>query len=118
MTDSIADMSAADVNDGFQFNFFDHTKLLLTDSGRAVTFIGPDYKLKTYALASLMREAARLGLLPRERVLQFDLPVDHAQQEDRRQRKQAAVHFMLNKLVYALDVVQSLAQRRHAKSSA
>lgn len=64
-----------------------------------------------------MREAARLGLLPSDASLEFEMPSNHSQQDERRQRKQAAVHFMLNKLVYALDVVQSLAQRRQAKAS-
>lgn len=95
-----------------QFNFFDHTKLILTESAQAVTFIGPDYRLKTYALASLMREAGRLGLLRNPEPMQFDLPADHEQQEERRQRKQAAVHFMLGKLVYALEAVRGLAQKR------
>lgn len=82
-----------------------------------MTFIGPDYKLKTYGLGSLMREAGRLGLLRSASATEFPLPEDHQEQDERRQKKQAAVSFMLNKLVYALDVVQSLAQKRQTKTS-
>jgi polo-like kinase 1 len=38
-----------------QFNYYDHTKLILSDDGRTVTFIDSSYNIWTWHLAALVR---------------------------------------------------------------
>lgn len=47
---------------GGQINFWDHQKLLLTDSAKVVTFIEPDLSLHAHSIGALFAEASSLGL--------------------------------------------------------
>ena len=91
-----------------QINFFDHHKVLLTQNASVLTFIGPDYKLKTYSLNSLMREAAKLNLLglsPTDPNF-GQVPDEGMNPDPKRVKKQQSVSFMLTKLTFCLEVVK------------
>jgi hypothetical protein len=84
-----------------QFNFFDHTKIVLTGDGHAVTLIGQDYRLKTYPLAKLVREGVQL---------EAEAAAAAGELEPRRQRKADQVRFILDKLSYCAEVLRCVAR--------
>ncbi|GAA5917430.1 hypothetical protein JCM5296_001622 [Sporobolomyces johnsonii] len=88
-------------NDVLQFNFYDHTKLIISSSGRTLTFIDPSFVLTTHSLSSLFADAAALGHYS------TSAPVDE------RQRKQLEhARFLLRKVEYCRDVLRTLSQRK------
>ena len=87
-----------------QFNFFDHCKVLLTSGATVVTFIGPDYVLKSYALATLTREAIRLGVLPDGSASdRFDPASDPTGKQARRRER---IRTLLDKLTACHDLLR------------
>lgn len=53
-----------------QFNFYDHTKLILSEGGLVVSFIDKSYNLWCWSLEELMwmkREEEQEGMDPREK---------------------------------------------------
>lgn len=103
-------------NDVLQFNFFgDHTKLLLSENGNVITYIGADYRLKTYTLAKLIHDAARLGLInPDMPSDQYDFSISPGSEhsDPRYAKKQVLLQSILQKLVYCADILRNLANRR------
>merc|ERR1711879_283254 len=99
-------------NDVLQFNFFDHTKILLTEGATVVTFIGPDYKLKCYSLAKLLRRADRLGLLqnPSGAPITSSDPV--------KQKTIDGLVFLFAKLEYCKEVLKGLCEKKRASGTA
>ncbi|KAK9898570.1 Pkinase-domain-containing protein [Cystobasidium minutum MCA 4210] len=91
-------------NDVVQFNFFDHTKILLTEGATVVTFIGPDYKLKCYPLAKLLRRAEKLNILGEGPVLSSSDPA--------KQRTIDGLVFLFSKLEYCRETLQGLCEKR------
>lgn len=89
-----------------QFNFYDHTKLLLTQNGSVVTFIDPDFKLQSFSLQSLFREAARLGHF---RATPTADPAGV--------RRLEQLRLIMEKLTYCRDVLKTLYTRRETASS-
>lgn len=88
-----------------QFNFFDHTKILLTEQATVVTFIGPDYKLKSYPLAKLLRRAQRIGLLYGDgHILSSSDPA--------KQKTIDGLVFLFDKLEYCRDVLKNLCDKK------
>ena len=92
-------------NDVLQFNFYDHTKVILTEHGAVVTFLDPNFKPTTYSLLQLFKEAARVGYWSRDRPEEMD-PKKAARLEQ--------IRFILSKLEYARDVLRTLSQRKTA----
>lgn len=91
-------------NDVVQFNFFDHTKILLTEGATVVTFIGPDYKLKCYPLAKLLRRAEKLNILGEGPVLSSSDPA--------KQRTIDGLVFLFSKLEYCRETLQGLCEKK------
>ncbi len=89
-------------NDVLQFNFYDHTKVILTENGAVVTFLDPNFKPTTYSLLQLFKEAHRVGYWSRDPV------------EERKAARLEQIKFILSKLEYARDVLRTLSQRRTA----
>lgn len=100
----------ANRNLSWQFNFFDHTKILLTDSATTVTFIGPDYKLKVYPLAKLLRRAERFNILDKS------APVPTSS-DPAKQKTIDGLVFLFDKLQYCKDVLKSLCEKKRPTSS-
>lgn len=88
-------------NDVLQFNFYDHSKVLLTEQGRVVSFIDEDFRLVTYGLASLVRLA---------RADASSSSSSSAQSADEKERTKAMT--VLAKVEYCRDVIRNLANRR------
>ncbi|GAA5971136.1 hypothetical protein JCM21900_000946 [Sporobolomyces salmonicolor] len=88
-------------NEVLQFNFYDHTKLIITSSGRTLTFIDPSFVLTTHSLASLFADAASLG------------HYSTTAPADARQREQLEhARFLLSKVEYCRDVLRTLSHRK------
>jgi len=49
-----------------QFNFYDHSKLILSSSGLAITHIDKNYKLTRWTLSEVMAQALRVAANPAE----------------------------------------------------
>ncbi|KAL8292670.1 hypothetical protein RQP46_001282 [Phenoliferia psychrophenolica] len=94
-------------NDVLQFNFYDHTKLLLTQNASVVTFIDPDFVLRTYSLQGIFRDAARYGF--------YSSAVDS---DPKRVKKLEHFRFLIEKLEYCRDVLRSLSNRKPSSSTA
>ncbi|GAA5885683.1 hypothetical protein JCM6882_007526 [Rhodosporidiobolus microsporus] len=92
-------------NEVLQFNFYDHTKLILTSSGLTLTFISPSFTLTTYSLASLFRLAASLGHYS-------PTPPDPSSEEG---KKLEEVRFLAEKVEYCREVLKQLGERRREK---
>lgn len=90
-------------NDVLQFNFYDHTKVILTENGAVVTFLDPNFKPTTYSLLQLFREAHRVGYWSRDKAEEAD---------GRKAARLEQITFILSKLEYARDVLRTLSQRR------
>jgi hypothetical protein len=87
-----------------QFNFFDHTKVLLTENATVVTFIGGDYKLKCYPLAKLLRRAEKLNILGEGPVLSSSDPM--------KQRTIDGLVFLFGKLEYCRETLKGLSEKK------
>ncbi|KPV75147.1 uncharacterized protein RHOBADRAFT_53167 [Rhodotorula graminis WP1] len=102
-------------NDVLQFNFYDHHKLILSHSGRVVTFISPSFTLTTYSLAALFRLAVSAGHYAHS---------SHSSQHEsstaanERAARLAEVRTLLGKVEYVRDVLKTLAQRKSSSSTA
>lgn len=90
-----------------QFNFFDHTKVLLTQNGSVVSFVDTEFGLHTYALGSLFREACELGHY-RSR--------PHAGATEKETRRLETLRFLIGKLEYCRDVLKYLGERNQSDS--
>lgn len=88
-----------------QFNFYDHTKLLITNHGSTLSFIDGDFKLKTYTLGGLFQEALRCGYYSRTGKTKDPAALEH-------------VKFLINKVEYCRDVLQTLSTRKAAAAAA
>lgn len=86
-----------------QFNFYDHTKLLLTEGGTVITFIDKEFTIKTYSLLTLFHEASRLG---------YYRPTPDPNQDPRRKIRLEGIKFLIEKVHYCRDVLQSLSTRK------
>lgn len=96
-------------NDVLQFNFFDHTKILLTEGATVVTFIGPDYKLKCYHLGKLLRRAERLNLFGAEPQLTSKDPT--------KQKTIDSIVLLFSKLEYCREVLKGLCEKKRPSAS-
>ncbi|KAI5478032.1 polo-like kinase [Pseudohyphozyma bogoriensis] len=96
-------------NDVLQFNFYDHTKLLLTEDGAIITFIDHDFNRETFSLHGLFREASRLGFYRHGQVFDSD---------PKRQERLEKLTLVVAKLEYCRDVLKSLGMRKAAASAA
>jgi hypothetical protein len=88
-----------------KFNFFDHTKVIISERGSVLTFINQDQRLRTYSIASLMAEAHRLGLYSE---------VDPVGSDDKLAKKQENMSFLISKLEYCRDVLKGLARKKES----
>lgn len=83
----------------FQFNFYDHTKVILSSSGLHITYIDKHHIRTSYALSTIMEES--VNPTP-------DLPED-----------QRRIHGKLvSKLQYCKDVLQSIITHNRSKATA
>jgi serine/threonine protein kinase len=93
-----------------QFNFFDHCKVLLSENAQVATFIGQDYRIQTYTLATVIKEGLKLGLLKTSATGKtiISLPPDagNAGPGSRLARKMETCHFLLTKLEYCCEVLR------------
>ncbi|KAM0748225.1 Pkinase-domain-containing protein [Meredithblackwellia eburnea MCA 4105] len=92
-------------NDVLQFNFYDHTKILLTQNGAVITFIDPDFSLRTYSLHAIFRDAARYGYYQQHQPTEMDA---------KRLKRLEHVRFLVEKLEYCRDVLKNLSSRKPA----
>ena len=97
-------------NSVLQFNFFDHTKILLTNAGKVVTFIGPDYKLKSYPLAKLVRRAARIGLINGNGTI-------ISSTDPAKQKTIDGLVFLFGKLEYCTEVLKGLSEKKGSSAA-
>ncbi|GAA5904293.1 CDC5/polo family serine/threonine-protein kinase [Sporobolomyces salmoneus] len=88
-------------NDLLQFNFYDHTKLIITNSGQTLTFIDPSFTLSTYSLSQLFHLAAQLGHYSSSTVASAGEVA-----------KLERVRYLVGKVEYCRDVLRTLSQRR------
>ncbi|KAM0787439.1 hypothetical protein ACM66B_003519 [Microbotryomycetes sp. NB124-2] len=88
-------------NQVLQFNFYDHTKILLTDKGRIVTYISPSFHLKTCSIGALFKEALKLGYYSKR------VPT-HAGEGGRLEE----IRLIATKLEYCREVLKSLSLRK------
>ncbi|GAA5968768.1 hypothetical protein JCM11641_000725 [Rhodosporidiobolus odoratus] len=98
-------------NEVLQFNFYDHTKLILTSTGLILTFISPSFTLSTYSLPSLFRLAASLGYYSSSSS-SSSVPTSSTE-EDRTQLEE--VRFLIEKVEYCRDVLRQLGERKREK---
>ena len=91
-----------------KFNFFDHTKLLLADSARLITFIAADSELRAYTLAGVVRDAARYGLLQTSKAGEPTIvaPDENVLVEPRRLARSKRIHGVLQKLTFCIEVLK------------
>ncbi|GAA5830766.1 hypothetical protein JCM11251_001067 [Rhodosporidiobolus azoricus] len=92
-------------NEVLQFNFYDHTKLILTSSGLSLTFISPSFSLSTYSLPSLFKLASSLGYYSS----QPPLP------DTEEGKELEEVRFLIEKVEYCREVLRQLGERRKEK---
>ncbi|KAK4048367.1 Cell cycle serine/threonine-protein kinase cdc5/MSD2 [Microbotryomycetes sp. JL221] len=86
-------------NEVLQFNFYDHTKILLTERGQVITFISPSFKLETNSIGSLFREARSLGFYSRSSGVIVNERLDE-------------IKLIVTKLEYCRDVLKTLSLRK------
>lgn len=91
-----------------KFNFYDHTKLLLTENGTTITFIDKEFNLKTYSLLTLFHEASRLD---------YYRASPNPNQDPRRKVRLEGMKFLIEKLEYCRDVLKSLSTRKTASGT-
>jgi hypothetical protein len=84
-----------------QFNFYDHTKLIITALGQTLTFIDPSFTLTTYSLSQLFSLASHLG------------HYSSSSNSDKLER----VRYLLGKVEYCRDVLKTLSQRKAAQQA-
>ncbi|GAA5963700.1 hypothetical protein JCM3765_003550 [Sporobolomyces pararoseus] len=89
-------------NDILQFNFYDHTKLIITSQGQTLTFIDPSFTLTTYSISQLFHLAAQHG---------------HYSSVDQGSEKLEKVRYLLGKVEYCKDVLRTLSQRKAAQQA-
>ncbi|GAA5884164.1 hypothetical protein JCM16303_005950 [Sporobolomyces ruberrimus] len=87
-------------NDVLQFNFYDHTKLIITQMGQILTFIDPSFTLTTYSLPQLFSLATRLN------------HYSHSLSGTRGEEELERVRYLLGKVEYCRDVLRTLNQRK------
>ncbi|GAA5849655.1 hypothetical protein JCM8547_000523 [Rhodosporidiobolus lusitaniae] len=98
-------------NEVLQFNFYDHTKLVLTRSGLHLTFISPSFTLTTYSLPYLFRLAASLG--------HYSSPSSSLPEEGTEERNRLEeVRFLIEKVEYCREVLKQLGERRRERERA
>ncbi|GAA5917827.1 hypothetical protein JCM8208_000784, partial [Rhodotorula glutinis] len=102
-------------NDVLQFNFYDHHKLILSHSGRLLTFISPSFALTTYTLPALFRLAVSAGLYSHSSHTS-SAPESSTAARDRAKRLDE-VRTLLGKVEYVRDVLKTLAQRKPSSST-
>jgi hypothetical protein len=86
-----------------QFNFYDHTKILLSHSGSIITFIDAEFNLTVYTLYSLFREASRTG---------FYRTTAKEGGDPKRMKRLEKVKFLIEKVSYCRDVLKELSSRK------
>ncbi|SCV67638.1 BQ2448_5249 [Microbotryum intermedium] len=103
-------------NEVLQFNFYDHTKLLITQHGSVISFIDGDFRLQTYSLGALFDEASKLGHYRPS----TSTTVGGAMttEEARRLKKLDKVRFIIDKLEYCRDVIRTLSLRKKTTTPA
>jgi len=84
-----------------QFNFYDHTKLIITSLGQTLTFIDPSFTLTTYSLQTLFELAAQYG--------HYDETKGMNERDKERLEK---VRYLLGKVEYCKDVLKTLSLRK------
>ncbi len=72
-----------DADMSFQFNFYDHTKLILSSKGLGITYLDKQYEMSNQTLSEVMKTAFK---------------TDRTKREDK----------LLNKLKYAREVLESI----------
>lgn len=90
-----------------QFNFYDHTKLIITNHGHTLTFIDPSFTLTTYSLSELFHIAAEHG----------HYSSASAKNDERGDDPLERVRFLLGKVEYCKDVLRTLSQRKAAQQA-
>lgn len=93
-----------------QFNFYDHTKLLITHHGSVLTFIDGDFKLNTYTLAGLFKAALEAGYYSSS----SSSKIPSQSQKERLER----IRFFIDKVEYCRDVLKTLSTRKAATAAA
>ncbi|GAA6007712.1 hypothetical protein JCM10207_004850 [Rhodosporidiobolus poonsookiae] len=93
-------------NDVLQFNFYDHTKLVISLSGLSLTFISPSFELTTFSLPALFAYASSAGLYSRARSARTEEDPELAEAER-----------MVGRVEYARDVLKQLGERRREKEA-
>ena len=78
-----------------QFNFYDHSKLILSSNGLLVTHIDKNYKMTRWMLTDLMAQALRLSTYP---YAAADMPPDELKFHQR----------LMDKLKYCKEVLASI----------
>ena len=78
-----------------QFNFYDHSKLILSSNGLLVTHIDKNYKMTRWTLTDLMAQALRLSTYPDAAA---DMPPDELKFHQR----------LMDKLKYCKEVLASI----------
>ncbi|GAA5895102.1 hypothetical protein JCM8208_000114 [Rhodotorula glutinis] len=101
--------------DVLQFNFYDHHKLVLSHSGRLLTFISPSFALTTYTLPALFRLAVSAGHYSHS-AHASSAPESSTAARDRAKRLDE-VRTLLGKVEYVRDVLKTLAQRKPSSST-
>ncbi|MBW0485454.1 hypothetical protein O181_025169 [Austropuccinia psidii MF-1] len=109
-------------NDLIQINFWDHQKLILTDSATKITLIEPDLNLKTYYLGELFKQAFEFGLFTAKKNKTKN-GIDNVHEADDNDddgdddadpnwlEDKKKIAFVLSKLEYARSVLKSLIDR-------
>ncbi|GAA6024436.1 hypothetical protein JCM11491_001735 [Sporobolomyces phaffii] len=96
-------------NDVLQFNFYDHTKLIITSLGQTLTFIDPSFTLTTYSLAQLFSLAAQLG--------HYSSSSSSSSVSSSADAKLERVRYLVGKVEYCRDVLKTLSQRKAAQQA-
>jgi hypothetical protein len=82
----------------------------LSENAQVATFIGQDYRIQTYTLATVIKEGLKLGLLKTSATGKtiISLPPDagNAGAGSRLARKLETCHFLLTKLEYCCEVLR------------
>ncbi|KAK4053369.1 Cell cycle serine/threonine-protein kinase cdc5/MSD2 [Microbotryomycetes sp. JL201] len=90
-------------NQVLQFNFYDHTKILLTDRGTVITYISPSFKLKTCSIGEMFRQALKLGYYSK---------TAPSPKHDQAGSRLEEIRLIATKLEYCRDVLKSLSLRK------
>lgn len=97
-----------------QFNFFDHTKMILTNHGTVITFIDPNSNSRTCTLHSLFTEAAQLGHYRSSTTTIAPTSSREAAAASARKRELEKIRFIIAKVEYCRDVLLNLISRKTA----